>query len=99
MGLSGAALAAQVVATDYGTDRPAGAVFWFLLGCLLLWLVYRHHSRAAWGFVIVTSLMGGVIYSLSALVDARSAFLAPAFLAQAVPLMSKQVRRHVHTET
>jgi len=32
---------------------------------------------------------------LSALGDARSAFLALAFLAQAGPLMSSRVRRHV----
>ena len=95
VGVSGVGLAAQVATTDYGAGHAGAAVFWFVLGCLLLWLVYRKHSRAARGFVIVTSLVGAVVYGLSALGDARSAFLALAFLAQAGPLMSSRVRRHV----
>jgi hypothetical protein len=94
--LSGVALAAQVAATDYGVGRAATAGPWFALGCLLLWLVYRKRSRAARGFVIVTSLVGAVGYGLGALGDVDSAFLALAFLAQAAPLMSRRVRRHVH---
>ncbi len=93
--VSGAALTAQVVATDYGVGHAGAAGFWFVLGCLLLWMVYRRRSRAARGFVIVTSLVGVVVYGLGALGDARSAFLALTFLAQAAPLMSGQVRRHV----
>ena len=93
--VSGAALAAQVVATDYGAGHAGAAGFWFVLGCLLLWMVYRKRSRAARGFVIVTSLVGVVVYGLGALGDARSAFLALVFLAQAAPLMAGQVRRHV----
>lgn len=93
--LSGVALAAQVAATDYGTDQAAAAGLWFVLGCLLLGLIYRKRSRTARVFVIVTSLVGAVLYGLGALGDARSAFLALAFLAQAAPLMTKEVRRHV----
>jgi hypothetical protein len=93
--LSGVALAAQVAATDYGAGRGAAAGLWFALGCLMLGLVYSRHSRTARGFVIVTSLVGAVVYGVGALGDARSAFLAFAFLAQAAPLMSRQVRRHV----
>jgi hypothetical protein len=66
-----------------------------VLGCLLLWLVYRKHSRAARGFVIVTSLLGATLYGLVAVGEAGSAFLALGFLAQAAPLMTRQVRRHV----
>jgi hypothetical protein len=90
-------LAAQVATIDYGTGDAAAAGLWLILGCLLLWLVYRRHSHAARGFVIVTSLVGAVLYGLSALGDARSEFLAVLFLAQALPLKSSQVRRHVQT--
>src|SRR5690606_39648722 len=45
--LSGVALAAQVAATDYGTDQAAAAGLWFVLGCLLLGLIYRKRSRTA----------------------------------------------------
>lgn len=93
--LSGVALAVQVAATDYGAGPAAAAGFWFVLGCLLLWLVYQRRSRAARGFIIVTSLAGAVVYGLVAFGDTRSAFLALAFLAQAAPLMTGQVRRHV----
>jgi hypothetical protein len=93
--VSGVALAAQVATTDYGAGQEAAAGVWFVVGCLLLWLVYSRRSRVARGFIIVTSLAGAVVYGLNALGDGRSAFLALAFLAQAVPLMSRQVRRHV----
>lgn len=93
--MSGVALAAQVAATDYGTGHEAAAGSWFVVGLLLLWLVHRRRSRAARGFVIVTSLAGAVLYGVNALGNGRSAFLALAFLAQAAPLMSPQVRQHV----
>lgn len=93
--VSGVALAAQVAMTDYGAGHEGAAGLWFVLGCLLLWLVYRKRSRTARGFVVVTSFVGTVVYGLSALGDARSAFLAFAFLGQAAPLMSGEVRRHV----
>lgn len=95
LGVSGLALAAQVAATDYGAGQEPAAGFWFAVGCLLLWLVYRRRSRVARGFIIVTSLAGAVVYGLNALGDGRSAFLALAFLAQAAPLMSRHVRQHV----
>ena len=66
-----------------------------MLGCLLLGLVYYKRSRAARGLIIVTSLVGAVVYGLGAFGDTRAAFLALAFLAQAAPLMTGQVRRHV----
>jgi len=95
LGASGVALAAQVAATDYGAGREAAAGLWFVVGCLLLWLVYRRRGRAARGCIIVTSLAGAVIYGVNALGDGRSAFLALAYLAQAAPLMSRRVRQHV----
>ena len=95
--LSGVALAVQVAETDYGAGPAAAAAagFWFVLGCLLLWLVDQRRSRAARGFIIMTSLVGAVVYGLGAFGDTRSAFLGLAFLAQAAPLMTAQVRRHV----
>lgn len=96
LGASAVALAAQVAETDYGTNPGEAAAFWFVLGCLLLWLVYRKRSRVARGFIIVTSLGGALGYGLGALSgDVHAAFLSLMFLAQAAPLMTKNIRSHV----
>jgi hypothetical protein len=95
--MSAVALTVQVANTDYGVGHAGAAGLWLLLGCLLLWLVYRRRSRAARGFVIVTSLAGTVVYSIIALTDASSGVLAVLFLSQALPLLSRQVRRHVQS--
>lgn len=97
VGVSATALAAQVALTDYGTGQQSAAAIWFVIGCVLRWLVYSRRSRAARGFVIVASLVGAILYGLDALNDTHSAFLAVAFLAQAVPLMTKPVRLHVQS--
>ncbi|MBM0124540.1 hypothetical protein [Pimelobacter simplex] len=101
LGASAVALAAQVAVTDYGTN-PAGtnpaevASFWFAFGCLLLWLIYRKRSRMARGFVVMTSAVGAIGYGLGALGgDAHAAFLSLTFLAEAAPLMTKNIRSHV----
>lgn len=104
VGLSGVALACQVALTDYGTGDVGTAVFWFVIGCALLGLVYRRRSRWARTLIVVTSLLGAVMYGLGSIVyglgaahSARSAVLAVAFLAQALSLMSRQVRLHVQS--
>jgi hypothetical protein len=89
-------LLVQVVATDYGSGNPEGtAVFWFVVGLVLLWFVYRRRSRFARGLVVVLSLTGAVVYALGALDSLRAAGLALAFLGQALPLLTNPVRRHV----
>jgi hypothetical protein len=95
VGVSGVALAAQVAMTDYGGADAVAAGLWFVIGCVLLWMLYRRRSRVARAVVIVTSLVGAVVYGVGAPGEARSALLALAYVAQAVPLMSSQVRRHV----
>lgn len=88
-------LAAQVALTDYGTAGDAGRVLWFILGSGLLWLIYAHRSRAARALVVVGSLTGAVLYAVNAFDDAGHAVVASAFLAQALPLLTHAVRRHV----
>ncbi|NYJ04558.1 hypothetical protein [Petropleomorpha daqingensis] len=95
--LSGAFLAVQALLTDYGDGNPAAAVLWFAVGCVLLWVVFRRRSRAARGVVIVTALVGAVVYGLASLDDPHAVVLALAFLGQAVPLMTGPVRWHVQT--
>jgi 4-hydroxybenzoate polyprenyltransferase len=95
--LSGAFLVVQVLATYYGLGNSGAAVLWLVVGCLVLWAVYRKRSRLARGIVVVTSLVGAVIYGLSAVGDAHAAVLAVAYLGQAVPLLLSPVRRHVRT--
>ena len=93
--LSGAALAVQVSVTDYGQGQEGAGVLWFAIGCVLLWMIDRRRSRVARGVVVVTSLVGAALHGLSALDDGRHAFIAAAYVLQAVPLVSRQVRAHV----
>jgi len=96
--VSGAALAVQVSVTDYGAGQDGAGVLWFAIGCVLLWMVASRRSRAARGFVVVTSLVGAALHALYALEDGRHAFVAAAYVLQAVPLMSRQVREHVRAQ-
>src|SRR4051795_5289959 len=59
---SGICLLVQTSQTDYGADHQGDGTFWFLVGALLLWLVYRGSSRVARGLIVVTSLFGAVAY-------------------------------------
>lgn len=95
--LSGAFLVLQVASTDYGAgaDESAVSVFWFIIGAVLLWLVYRKRSRVARGFVIVLSMVGAVIYAIVAIGEARGGLLAVLYIGQALPLLSSPVRQHV----
>ncbi len=96
LGTSLICLAAQSSLTDYGTGGPGAAVFWFLIGGLLLWLVARQGSRAARGVIVVTSLLGAVVYAVIAFGgDVRAAVVALLFVGQAVPLLTRPVREHV----
>lgn len=93
--VSAAALTAQVAMTDYGPGTSEAAALWLVIGCALLWLVYRHHSRVARGLVVVTSSAGAVVYAFGALDDLTAAALVLASLGQAAPLLLSPVRRHV----
>ncbi len=95
--VSGAFLTVQVVFTDYGEGNSGAAGFWFAVGCLLLWLVHRKRSRVARGVIVVTALVGALFYGLGALVAPHAAWLAFVHLGQAVPLLVRPVREHVHT--
>ena len=94
--LSALFLAAQVALTDYGAESErAVAVLWFVIGGVLLWVTYRLRSRVAWGFLVVTALLGAFVYALGALESARAGLLAVLYVGQAVPLLTGPVRRHV----
>jgi hypothetical protein len=97
--VSTAFLTVQVVVTDYGEDNSGAAGLWFAVGCLLLWLVHRKRSRVARGIIVVTALVGAVIYSFGALMSLHAALLAFAHLGQAVPLLMRPVRQRVQTRS
>ena len=99
--VSGVFLLLQVAVTDYGADRNA-EVFWFVSGAVLLWLVYRKHSRVARGVMIVLALTGAVFYATVAVADGpaaaagrSAALLALSYLGQALPLLTTPVRRYL----
>ena len=93
--LSAAALIAQVGITDYGADTSGAAALWVVIGCVLLWLVHSKRSRVARGLIVVTSMVGAVLYSPEAFSDVTAAALVIAYVGQAAPLMSSPVRHHV----
>jgi hypothetical protein len=95
--LSGAFSVVQVLLTDYGDGNSAAAGMWFVVGCLLLWVVFRKRSRVARGVIIVTSLAGAVVYGLATLENPHAVVLALTWLGQSVPLLTGPVRRHVQT--
>lgn len=91
-------LVAQVALTDYGSSGAGAAVFWLLVGCVLLWMVAARRSRVARGLIVVTALLGAVVYGTVALgADARAALIAVACLGQAAPLLTAAVREHVRS--
>src|ERR1700712_4718596 len=71
--VAGACLAGQVTLTDYGDNGVGAAVFWFVVGCWMLWLVYRRHSRVARILLFSNSLIGAVVYGVGAVTDPRAA--------------------------
>jgi hypothetical protein len=96
LGLSALFLALQTALSTYGSmDSEATGRFWLVIGCLLLVAVYRWRSRVARGVVVVSAFVGVVIYGLAALTDPHAALVALSFLGQALPLLTKPVRRHV----
>ena len=98
--LSAACLALQVAFTDYGSrsEEIAPAVAWFVIGAVLLWLVYGRRSGIARWFLVITALLGAVVYAIVALDSARAGLLAVLYLGQALPLLSGPVRRHVRSD-
>jgi hypothetical protein len=95
--VSGAFLAIQVKLTEYpDSDGSAAGRWWFVIGVLLLWGIYRKRSRGALFIVVATSLAGAAIYALGASGSARHAFLTLAYLGQALPLLTLSVRAHVY---
>jgi MYXO-CTERM domain-containing protein len=98
--LSGVFLAGQVALTDFGGGDDGQRFFWLLLGVLLLWLIVRRRSRLARALVVITSLLGGIIYALVLLSypggPLHAAVLSALFFGQALPLMTRPVREHVH---
>lgn len=95
--LSALALLLQVGITDYGaaSESSGAAVFWFAVGMALLGLVYFRRSRTARLVAIAIAMLGVVVYGLAMLADAGQIVLVVAYLAQALPLMTPAVRRHV----
>ncbi len=100
--LSGIFLAAQVALTDFGEGQDGQKVFWLVVGVLLLSLVVRRRSRVARAFVVVTSLIGAVIYALVLFTypagPLHAAALSALFFGQAVPMMARPVRDHVRAD-
>jgi hypothetical protein len=93
--LSAVALVVQVSITDYGPGESGAAALWLAIGCLMLWLVYRKHSRVARAMVVVSSMVGAVIYAFGFFGDVNAAALVLAYVGQAVPLLLNPVRHHV----
>ena len=93
--LSAAFLAVQVILTDYGDGHAGAAGLWFVVGCLLLLILYRRRSRVARGVAVVTAFVGAFIHVLAVLQDPPVAWLALTHLGQAVPLLLGPVREHV----
>ncbi len=100
--VSGLCLAGQVALTDFGGRNDGQRVFWLVVGVLLLWLVVSRRSRLARSFVVVTSLLGGVVYALVLLAypggPLHAAVLSALFFGQALPLMTRPVSEHVHAD-
>lgn len=82
--VSAACLAVQLTITP-GVSASAS---WFTVGVVLLWLVYRHHSRTARIVVVTLAILGGILH-------APDAVVAASFFGQAFPLLTRPVHRHV----
>ncbi len=100
--ISGLFLTGQVALTDYGSGHDGQSVFWVVVGVLMLWLVVRRRSRLARSFVVVTSVLGGIIYALVLGSypggPLHAAALSALFFGQALPLLTRPVRDHVYAD-
>ncbi|MEO6472581.1 MAG: hypothetical protein ABIR57_11525 [Aeromicrobium sp.] len=72
--------------------------FWFVVGVVLLWFVYKRRSAGARRVVIFLALVGAAIFGTDAVSNSSSVLLALAYVGQAIPLMFAPVRRHVAAE-
>jgi hypothetical protein len=101
--VSAAFLLFQVINTDYdpdpGESSAAPAVLWFVVGCVLLRLVYSKRSRVARGLVVITSFWGAGIFAFGTFESLHYVILTISFLGQGLPLVSRPVRDHVQLAT
>lgn len=93
--VSAACLTAQVVLTDYGDSGARSGVFWFAVGCWLLWLVHARHNRVARILLASSGIVGTAVYAVRAVTDPHAALLALLFLGEVLPLLAPPVTAHV----
>ena len=85
----------QVSLTGYG--RPEVGPFWLALDAILIALVYVRRSRAARMILVVTAMVGALLHGLGGIgADDYPLLLVLAWAGQAVPLLLRPVREHVH---
>ncbi len=93
--VSGACLVGQAFFTNYPAGSEGQRWFWILAGVAMLWLVAKRRSRLARAFVVVTSLLGAVVFVASDPTGAHAWTLAALYLGQALPLLTPTVRAHL----
>ena len=84
--LSLAFLVPQQLLTRYPRREDGANVLWLVVGCLLLWFIYRRNSSAARAFSVYPAVIGALIYASQVPREGSSAaVLALLFLGQAPP--------------
>jgi hypothetical protein len=87
--------ALQVSLTDYG--QAGGAAFSFGLAVVLLGFVHARRSRSARRILVVLAITGAILHGLGGIgADDYPLLLVLAWVGQAVPLLTRPVREHVH---
>jgi hypothetical protein len=88
-------MVAEVLTTRFPAgDVESSRAAWIVFGSLLLWAVYRG-SRTAWTVTAILALFGGVLFAVGAPTDSWAAAMCALCLGQALPLLTRAVRRHV----
>lgn len=93
--VSGACLLGQVFYTDYGAGSESQSWFWAFAGIALLWLVAKRRRGLARAFIIITALLGAVVFVAANPTGVHAWPLAALYLGQALPLLTPTVRAHV----